>query len=298
MELVDNFSKKKRSIESNLKSRFFKIQESRLRGAFSDPIISTSVTFIVLTIIIVFLTIPYFKDDPTEYFRSILIEAHGMLFDVAIIGILLYWLNKRGEKRIRINRYREEIEDIRLWKSEEANFKILGNIKRLLRENVRKLDLHQCYLKNVNLSGAELYESNLNSADLSFSILSETDFSDGKLNYLNLEGATLNKTNFQGASLNAACLISVRGIKTNFKNGLLIKADFGKAFLMEPDFSGSDLSGANFEAANLYMANFTGTTGLSAEQFQNIKHLNRPIMDENLYKEILEQCPNLTIRVS
>ena len=38
-------------------------------------------------------------------------EAHGMIFDIAVIGILIFWLNKNGETRQRIRTYKDEIDD-------------------------------------------------------------------------------------------------------------------------------------------------------------------------------------------
>ncbi|WMJ71738.1 pentapeptide repeat-containing protein [Cytophagaceae bacterium ABcell3] len=288
-----NKAVKVRQIFAKRPKKFYEVQSNTASRILADPILTTSLIFIALSVLVFLLTFPYFQDDPVEYFKSILIEAHGMLFDVGVIGILLYWLNKKGEKKIRVQHYQDEIDDIRLWKSEEAGFKILGNIKRLLRENVRKLDLHQCYLRNVKLSFADLHESNFNNADLANSVLNETIFSGSRMNYINLEGSSLNKSNLESCYLNAANLSSVRGIKTIFKNSLLIKANFDSAFFVEADFSGCDMSGANFDNVSFYRTDFTNASGLTADQFKKVKHLNKPIMDKGLYAQVLEKFPHL-----
>ena len=68
-----------------------------------------------------------------------------MLFDVAIIGILIFWLNKIGEERRRIKTYLDEIDDFRLWESDEAAFRTVGNIKRLNQNKIYNIN-HIKYL--------------------------------------------------------------------------------------------------------------------------------------------------------
>ena len=45
-------------------------------------------------------------------------------------------LERLGEKRRNIKRWQEEIDDFRGWNSEEAKFRIVGNIKRLNRNGI------------------------------------------------------------------------------------------------------------------------------------------------------------------
>src|ERR1700749_3048329 len=110
-----------------------------------------------------------------------------MLFDFAVIGILILWLNKSGEKQINIRNQHNEIDDFRDWKATEASYRILGAIKRLNREDVYKIDLHECYLKNVNLSYINLKGSNLNYADMAGVELIVAVIESTPLNTVNLE---------------------------------------------------------------------------------------------------------------
>jgi BTB/POZ domain-containing protein KCTD9 len=261
-------------------------KETCLSCLVTNPIITTSLILALCSVLIISLSWNYIMTDPADYLRSILIEAHGMLFDVGVIGILIFWLNKRGETKLRTRKYLEEIDDIRLWKSEEATYKILGNLKRLLREKTQRLDLNHVYLQNVNLSFLDMEHTNFNYADLSNSLLNETNLTNSKMNYVNLSNTTLNKTNFKATSLNGANFSGAKGIKTNFRDSLLIKVDFCDTFLLETDFSNCDMSGANFENASLYSVDFTNAKGLSIHQFSNVKKLSKVKMDIDLLNEI------------
>lgn len=62
--------------------------------------------------------------------ENILVEAHGMLLDIFVIGVIILMLNQMGEKQRTIQRYQDEIDDFRKWESEEAAHRIAGNIKK------------------------------------------------------------------------------------------------------------------------------------------------------------------------
>ena len=66
------------------------------------------------------------------FIRDVLVEAHGMLFDILIIGTFIFALHelveKRRERKSKIKRWQEEIDDYRGWDEKEATIKIVGNI--------------------------------------------------------------------------------------------------------------------------------------------------------------------------
>jgi len=91
-----------------------------------------------------------------DFWLNILVESYGMLFDIFVIGILIFWLQDRGIKKLEeqrkirekeferkrtIQRYEEEIEDYLGWDEKEATFRIVGNIKRLKKLEVGFINL-------------------------------------------------------------------------------------------------------------------------------------------------------------
>ena len=130
------------------------------------PILTTSIVLFFVVALLLSISLPLHQGKLNDYMIAVLMEAHGMIFDIAVIGILILWLNKSGEKQINIRNNHNEIDDFRDWKSPEASYRILGAIKRLNREDIYKIDLHECYLRTINLSYINLQGSNINYADL------------------------------------------------------------------------------------------------------------------------------------
>ena len=112
---------------------------------------------------------------------GLLTEANGMVFDLLVFGILLSIYEKLREKRDKIERLHEEIDDYREWSEDEAMYRIVGAVKRLNKLGVSKIDLTFCFLEGANLSCANLQGANLTAA--------------------NLQGALFDGANLQGAYL-------------------------------------------------------------------------------------------------
>src|SRR5690606_37673286 len=239
------------------------------------------------------LSLPYYLANFEEFYMQVLAEAHGMIFDIAIIGILILWLNKSGEKRQRIKTYKDEIDDFRLWESEEAAFRTVGNIKRLNRNKIYNLNLVDCFLAKTNLNYVMLEGSNLNSANLSYSQLIECNLQHARLNQTNLEFANLNQAKLFSAYASGANFRDAFLIKVNLEKAFLIKADFANAHMMEANLRGAYLTGANFDNANLYKADFSNAIGLTVEQFEKTKTLYLTTFDEDFKQLLMKTYPSL-----
>lgn len=228
-----------------------------------------------------------------DFGSQILVEAHGMLFDIAIIGILLFWLNKNGEIRQQIRTYQNEIDDFRLWHSEEAAFRTVGNIRRLNRHKIFEINLANCHLQKTNLSYVNLTHSNLNSANLSNCALVDINLESSRLNQTNFENSNLNGANLKGAYASGANFQDAYLIKSIQENTFLIKANLRNAYLMEADLRNSYLMGADLTNANLYKADLRGAKGLTAEQLVSAKSLYMAQMDDALLAEVRQLAPQL-----
>lgn len=204
---------------------------------------------------------------------DLLIQGHGMMFDIALIGMLLYWLNQNGEKRSRIRMYQDEIDDFRLWESAEAAFRTVGNLKRLNRHGIYDVNLVNCYLSNTNINYVNLKGSNMNSANISNSSLIDVVLENARLNQTNFENSNLNSANMRGAYASGAIFKDAFLIKADMENSFLIKTNFKGAFLMEANLRGAYLMGADFENASLYKADFRGVKGLTIDQLKVAKTL-------------------------
>lgn len=269
-----------------------KIQD-KFHEIVEKPLLTTSIVLILVTMLVISLSFGYYLEDFDSFWGQILAEAHGMIFDVAVIGILLFWLNQNGETRQRIRTYKDEIDDFRLWESDEAAFRTVGNIKRLNRHKIYEVNLVNCYLARANLNYVNLKGSNLNSANISNSSLIETNLEGTRLNQTNLENSNLNHANLNAAYASGANFRDAFLIKAQFLGAFLIKSNFTNAFLMEADLRNSYLMGADFENASLYKADLRGAKGLTIEQLMVAKTLYLAKFDPTLQEEVQASIPQL-----
>jgi len=257
------------------------------------PIRSATTVLVLVTIIVLGLSMPLYLRNFDEMYLNVLAEAHGMIFDILVIGILLFWLREQGDIKQRISQYKDEIDDFRMWESEEAAFRNAGNIKRLNRHGVNKINLVGVYLTKTNLSKINLKEANINTANISSSVLIEANLEEARLNQTNFENANINQANLRKSFASGANFKDAFLIKADFEEAFLIKANFNNAYMMEANLQKSSLTEANLENANLYKADLRGADGLTLEQLSKAKSLYLAKIDPELHEQLVENYPDL-----
>jgi BTB/POZ domain-containing protein KCTD9 len=272
--------------------RYKKLRE-RLNSIVEKPLLTSTIVLVFVSIVVISLSLKYYLHEFDTFIPQVLAEAHGMIFDIAVIGILIFWLNQNGQKRQLIRTYKDEIDDFRLWESEEAAFRTVGNIKRLNRHRISEINLVNCYLPRTNLNYVNLTGSNLNSANVSQSSLIEANLENARLNQTNFENSNLNQADLKGAYASGANFKDAFLIKAQFDSAFLIKANFTNAFLMEADLTNAYLMGADFENASLYKADLRGAKGLSVEQLSKVKTLYLAKFDDEVLLQIKTNLPEL-----
>lgn len=277
---------------SYLQKRVKKVSDV-FNSIIEKPLLTSTLVLLIVTIIVIGLSLSYYINEFDTFIQQVLAEAHGMIFDIAVIGILIFWLNQNGEIRRRIRTYKDEIDDFRLWESEEAAFRTVGNIKRLNRHKIHEINLVNCHLPRTNLNYANLAGSNANSANISQSSLIESNLENARLNQTNFENSNLNQANLTGAYASGANFKDAFLIKAHFENAFLIKANFNNAFLMEANLQNCYLMGADFENASLYKADLRGAKGLTVEQLSKVKTLYLARFDDEILEQIKTNLPEL-----
>jgi hypothetical protein len=255
--------------------------------ALRSPMISFTFIVGLIMVVVILLLDTIFR--PT--YKELLIEAHGMIFDLLMFGIVLgvydLVLRRREEgtrDKIRredlINRYREEIEDYRGWKSEEAMFRTVGNIKRLNSLGITYINLENAYLnksnlREVKLVGAWMQEVRLVEADLRRSRFNQANLQRAFLNSSNLGESQLSKADLTGATLVSARLERAELMRTNLSEARLANANLSEANLQEAACRGADFSFADLTGADLRQADFSnadlGNADLRGAKFEGIQ---------------------------
>lgn len=172
--------------------------------------------YIIALLISVILIIPLnvlLNTNPGD----ILVEFHGLVFDLIVFGIILTLYesfknqieeqNKADKERNeKIQKFYDDIDDYRYWHEPESAHKIVGTIRRLNKLGVANFDLKNCFLRKGLLQDLDLSNSFLGGADLqdtpcrltnfSGSYLAHADFTNSFLGGANLEGCLLGYVNF------------------------------------------------------------------------------------------------------
>lgn len=246
-------------MRKKLKEYFNRVTQSEVGIAFSALIGAGLILFLITIAFDPDLTFPWAPNlglyNHPGFWENVLVESHGMLLDLLILGVFIFWLQRRAakkqEKKNRIQRYKEELDDYRGWTENEAAYRVAGIIRRLKKEGVENIDFKGLHLGRCSkeiikeayqkkhifkfLSGAgDLTESNFpemmmmygnaKNLDLSFSNLERAWLTDS-----DLEGIQLIETNLQKANLHG----------TSLKNADLWGAIFDKADLREVDLVGA-----------------------------------------------------------
>lgn len=211
------------------------------RLKYEIPNYAAIIFFILLALLFGVLIIILDFNDTKFDFHDILVEAHGLIFDLIVFGIIITvfeFIRNRKEKK---SRYNEDIEDLLGWENEEAKVKILAKIKRLYELGQRKFFLSNAYLK---------------SADLNY-----YDLSNSVITFANIENGSFIRSFLKNVNLTASKMKSCYFTNTEFINSQLIQSDCRKAFFTCSVFIDSNLnnidcreavfSGCEFEKSNL-----------------------------------------------
>jgi BTB/POZ domain-containing protein KCTD9 len=227
--------------------RAFEIVRDTARAFSAIPIRIYILIAILVIPLVIKLSIPFYDQ---EFLENVLVEAHGMIFDVLLLGVIFAWLNQGGEKQREIKRYQEEINDYLGWGADEAKYRIVGNIRRLNRKKISDIRLENAYLKEANLTRANLRGANLTRANLKGADLTRTKLYD----------ANLTEADFTGAKLIYAGLWDAYLTRANLRGANLTRANLKGAELYGAYLTGANLDEANLDEANLYEAIYNTET--------------------------------------
>ena len=137
---------------------------------------------------------------------------------------------------------------------------MLGDTRGLLLAGVpvRKIDLRNAFLDDVDLTGADLSGTNLTGAHLTRALLVNTFLRGSRLIGAHLQRADLTASDLMGALLQRARLQGADLTDALLNEANLTKADLTAADLTMANLSGAVLEGACLRRARLDAANLTG----------------------------------------
>ncbi|MDM0012002.1 pentapeptide repeat-containing protein [Variovorax sp. J22P168] len=207
-----------------------------------------------------------------EFFENVLVEAHGALIDLFVIGVVLFWFERRRDAANTIKSHMHTLADLRFYRGPDASYRILGQLKRLVELGVQSFQLPEAILNEVEISDVSLKDSNLRAVNFANTTLLRVTlencqceaaiFAGARFRHVVLSNVNLRRAKFQGAQLNGC----------NFSGCELQMADFTNADLRSAIFRDVDCRGVKFKNADLRSANFIGAKNLDPEALKEAKN--------------------------
>jgi hypothetical protein len=207
-----------------------------------------------------------------EFFENVLVEAHGAVIDLFVVGVVLLWFEKRRNAKDTIKSHTSALADLKFYRGPDASYRIMGEVRRLLKLGVETFQLPEAALNNVEISDVALKNSNLRAANFSNTTLirmvfenCECDaaiFAGARFRHVTLRNTRLRRAKFQDAKLNGC----------DFSGCEIQMADFTNADLRSAIFRGVDCQGIKFKNADLRSANFTGARNLHPNALTEAKN--------------------------
>lgn len=189
----------------------------------------------------------------TPFLAGIQGEFFGIIFEIAVLTLIIGLFTSLRNKKERIKKYKDEIDDLRFWKADEAKFRIRALIKRLNDEQERNIDLTHV---DVSESANARYEYRFRKLNM-IAKLFESDFSNLVFEESDFSGTTDGfGSKFIKAYLHKAKFVGARLQGTNFEQAILRGADFSNAILSRS---------VSFINADIIDCRFTNTTIGSAD---------------------------------
>ena len=136
-------------LQSNFRFKFSigSFRRAILRNFFTREVLFA---FILGALVFIGWLLRYLIPIQGGYLSNIIVEFHGLIFDVALFGVVLSAYEKLTKNRNEINRALEELDDYRDWRSEEAGFRVRGIIRRLGRlKGSHQINLSKCYFHKI-----------------------------------------------------------------------------------------------------------------------------------------------------
>ncbi|AVP93897.1 hypothetical protein C7N77_12360 [Aeromonas rivipollensis] len=224
-----------------------------------------------------------------------MVEAHGLVFDIFLIGLVLVWMDVHRQNRESIERNLEGLWDLNTLTDEIYQKKKTNIIKRLNSSKVYKIDVTDLTLNDVDIRGAIFFDSALYglklincrafNLEIKKSRLNSAEFIDSKLKNTKILDSFLKNANFTRAKLSGA----------DFRKSDLLRAKFIDANLESADLRECNLKSAVFNGANLRQVNIKQCKNINCEELIKASCLDYIKADDYIVEFIKERRPEIKI---
>lgn len=224
-----------------------------------------AIIFFLLVGLVCSLTILFLDlNDPKFSWHDILVEAHGLIFDLLIFGLIWTVFEFYKNKREKVTSKKEEIDDLIQLKTEEASVGIISKMNSLYFLGVRKFYISGAFLKNGSLQ----------EMDLTDSIMVLINFENGSFVRSNLKNVDLRTSNLKNVYFTDANLENTKLCNSNLTNARFTVTNFTKSDLTNCDLRGAEFVGCSYDNANFSGIKLTNALVENIDWFSELRSQN------------------------
>ncbi|CAH0144015.1 pentapeptide repeat-containing protein [Pseudomonas brassicacearum] len=227
------------------------------------------------------------------FWENVLVEMHGMVVELAVVGILLLWLDGRRGKNKELAQCREDLKNYATLDFPESHLKKIGALKTLVSANEVNLDARYLHLSgrslsDINVSGWNLIGLKINGGKLEKSRFEAVDarssnFVQCKMKNVTFAGGSLYRCKFEGAKLR----------QVMFKDVRIEKTEFTHCDMPGTVFDGVSLKGVKFEGANLSNSSFKSAIDIDVSELSKAATLDHIAINDELLFQLITLRPDM-----
>jgi len=228
-----------------------------------------------------------------DFWENFLVEMHGIVFELSIIGVLILWLDSKRSKLGEITRLREDLNDYSTLDFPEINVKKLGHIKRLNEHNIKNIDVQNLILNKLKVKGIIAEGAKLIGLKIVAGSIVSSNFKSMKMRSSNFQESTIKNTTFESCDLLKSKFNESICKGVDFSNSSLERADFTASDLQSSIFNGCDVREAKFDGANLKHVSFHNAKHLTSELLLKAKNLDYVKVSDEIMAKLIVQRPDM-----
>ena len=228
-----------------------------------------------------------------EFWENILVEVHGILIELTVIGVLIIWLDSRRNKNTEIIRLNEDLEDYAQLDFPEINVKKLGHIKRLNKAGITAINIQNLVLNGLHIRGLIVRSSKMIGLKVTSGTISNSCFFDVQMRSANFENSIIKNTKFDKSILLKSNFSSSSCKGVSFKDTSVERADFTNCNLQSAIFVNSDLRGVKLQGANLKQCSFQGASNIDINEIAKASNIDYISISENLLESLKILRPDM-----
>lgn len=254
-----------------IKKKWFNLK-STIKYWIEYELINYSAIVFFLLAAIFFSVLIFYLDfkDPQFSWHDILVEAHGLIFDLLILGLLWTVFEFYKSKKEKIKALTDEINDLIQLKTEEARVGIISKMNSLYYLGVCKFYISGAFLKNGSLQEMDLTES----------IMVLINFENGSFIRSTLKNVDLRASNLKNVYFTDADLENAKLSRSNLSKSKFTITNFTNSDLTDCDLDEAEFAGCSYENANFSGVKLTNVLVDNKDWFGELKSQNVIGIDE------------------